>query len=59
MTEILVNSRGCDWYSAITLTTGSWLALLGTKSPDSIVVRTVDDPEDLQELIVQHYGTKH
>jgi hypothetical protein len=23
------------------------------------VVRTADDPQDLQELLAQHYGTKH
>ena len=59
MTEILVHSKGCDWYSAIKLTTGSWLALFGQISPGTVVLRDRNDPEDLQELLVQHYGTKH
>jgi hypothetical protein len=59
MTEILVNSAGCDWYSAIKLTNGCWLAMLKTKSPDAVVVRDSWDPEDLQELLAQHSGTRH
>lgn len=60
MTELLVQSRGCDWYSAITLTPGTcWLAMLKEVSPDAVVVRDSDDPSDLQELLTSCGGWKH
>lgn len=59
MTEFTVNSRGLDWWSAITQTTCCWLATLKPAEPDTIVCRTSDDPTDLQELLASHVGRKH
>jgi hypothetical protein len=60
MTEILVNSRGCDWYAAITQTgTTCWLAQLKEIAPDTVVVRASDDPADLGELLASAGGWKH
>lgn len=60
MTEIIVESKGCDWWSAISLTPGTcWLAMLGNVSPGTVVVRDRDDPKDLQELLTSCGGRVH
>lgn len=60
MTEILVSSKGCDWYSAITQTGGTcWLAQLKEIEPGTVVVRDAGDPEDLGELLASAGGWKH
>lgn len=60
MTEIIVQSKGCDWWAAINQTPGTcWLAMLKNVSPDTVVVRDRDDPEDLQELLTSCDGMKH
>lgn len=61
MTELLVHhSKGCDWYSSITMTPGTcWLAMLRNVSPGTVVVRDSDDPSDLQELLTGCGGWKH